>query len=69
MNNISNAPVTTAARLFHIFCKVLLTWTAPMKGTPEEQSTIEFLHLDNEKDLQFLLDHFTKFFLLVPARP
>ena len=32
MNNISNAPVTTAARLFHIFCKVLLTWTSPTRG-------------------------------------
>lgn len=69
MNNISSAPASTAARLFHILCKVLLTWKAPSKGTPEEQATIEYLHLDNENDLQYLLEHFTKFFLLVPARP
>lgn len=69
MNNISKIPVNTAARLFNILCKLLQTWDVPQKGTPEEQSMIEFLHLENKQDLEFWLEHFTKFFLLVPVRP
>lgn len=68
MNNISKAPFNVAARLFHILCKILLAWEPPLKGTPEEQDLIQYLHLNDEKDLYFLLDHFTKFFLLVPAK-
>ena len=69
MNDISKAPFNVAARLFHILCKILLTWEPPLKGTPEEQELIQFLHLNDKDDLHFLLDHFTKFFLLIPAKP
>ncbi|CCK72368.1 Ecm29p KNAG_0J02890 [Huiozyma naganishii CBS 8797] len=68
MNGISAQPLNTAARLFHILCKLLLSWSPPRKGTPEEQKIIEFLQLKDEKDLKFLLDHFTKFFLLMSAK-
>lgn len=69
MNNISKAPFNVAARLFHILCKILLTWEPPLKGTPKEQELIQFLHLNDGEDFHFLLDYFTKFFLLIPTKP
>lgn len=70
MNGISHlASTTEKARMFHIICKILLTWKAPLKGSPEEEKMRDFLHLSNDDDLQFLLSYFTKFFLLNPARP
>jgi len=69
MKDISKVSRDTAARLFHILCKLLLTWVPPLKGSAEENETKEFLKLENDKDLEFILSYFTKFFLLKPAKP
>lgn len=69
MGGISQLPRIAAARMFHILCKILLRWTAPLKGSKEEDETREFLRLDDEEDLKFLLEKFIQFLLLVPARP
>lgn len=69
MNGISDLNTMTSARIFHIICKILLKWEPPLKGTADEESTRLFFEFDNNKDLFFLLDHFTKFFLLKPAKP
>lgn len=69
MGGISQLPRTAAARMFHILCKILLRWVPPLKGSREEDEAREFLRLEDENDLTFLLEKFTKFYLLVPARP
>ncbi|QLL30357.1 hypothetical protein HG536_0A01740 [Torulaspora globosa] len=69
MSGISQLPRIAAARMFHILCKTLLRWTPPLKGSKEEDETREFLRLDDEEDLKFLLEKFIQFLLLVPARP
>lgn len=69
MSGISKLPRTAAARMFHILCKSLLRWVPPLKGSKEEDETRKFLKLEDEEDLKFLLERFTHFFLLVPARP
>ena len=69
MTDISKMPRDTAARLFHILCKLLLRWVPPLKGSFEETQIKEFLKLNNEEDLEFILTYFTKFFLLKPAKP
>ncbi|CCF59929.1 hypothetical protein KAFR_0I01480 [Kazachstania africana CBS 2517] len=69
MENISSLPTSISSRLFNILCKLMLTWVPPLKGTQEEQQMIKFLEIKNQDDLNFLLDKFTKFFLLNPARP
>ena len=69
MKDISKMPRDTAARLFHILCKLLLKWVPPLKGSVQETEIKEFLKLDNAEDLEFILIYFTKFFLLKPAKP
>lgn len=69
MRKISRLPRTTAARMFHVLCKLLLKWIPPLKGSKEEDETREFLALDDDKDLSFWLNKFTQFFLLQPAKP
>ncbi|CCD26200.1 Ecm29p NDAI_0H00260 [Naumovozyma dairenensis CBS 421] len=70
MNGISKlSSISAKARTFHILCKLLLSWNPPLKGTPQEQDTITFLHLPDSNDFQFLLNYFTKFFFLIPAKP
>ncbi|SMN20457.1 similar to Saccharomyces cerevisiae YHL030W ECM29 Scaffold protein that assists in association of the proteasome core particle with the regulatory particle [Maudiozyma saulgeensis] len=69
MKDISRMSRDTAARLFHILCKLLLSWVPPLKGSTEENETKELLKLDSNEDLEFILNYFTKFFLLKPAKP
>ena len=69
MKGISALPLSAAPRLFHILCKLLLSWKPPLKGTKEEDYVREFLNLEDANDLEFLLNYFTKFFLLSPAKP
>ncbi|QLQ77923.1 hypothetical protein HG537_0A01700 [Torulaspora globosa] len=69
MSGISHLPRIAAARMFHILCKMLLRWTPPLKGSREEEETREFLKMEDAEDLRFLLEKFTQFLLLVPARP
>lgn len=68
MRHISGLPRTASARMFHVLCKLLLKWVPPLKGSKEEDETREYLALDDKDDLNFLLQKFTQFFLLVPAK-
>lgn len=68
LENISKLPESASARMFHILCKMLLSWNPPAKGTEEEDRVREFLKLKDDSDLQFLLNKFTQFFLLIPVR-
>lgn len=67
IEDISNLSSPAQTRIFHILCKVLLTWKAPLQGSSEERETIDFLNV-NDSDLRFLVEKFLKFFLLVPKR-
>ncbi|CCH61201.1 hypothetical protein TBLA_0E01420 [Henningerozyma blattae CBS 6284] len=69
MSGISSLPSPANSRMFHILCKLLLSWVIPAKGTKEEDDIRDFLHLEDENDLHFLLEKFTQFFMLVPAKP
>ncbi|EDO16124.1 hypothetical protein Kpol_1070p5 [Vanderwaltozyma polyspora DSM 70294] len=69
MDGISLMPINSSSRLFHILCKLILSWKPPLKGSPEEDEIRSFLKLENSDDLEFLLSYFTKFFLLIPAKP
>lgn len=69
MRGMSQLPRDASARLFHILCKLLLQWTPPMKGSSEENEIKDLLRMDDKRDLDFILDLFTKFFMLRPARP
>ncbi|AQZ14391.1 ECM29 (YHL030W) [Zygosaccharomyces parabailii] len=69
MRGISELPVSAAARIFHILCKLILDWEVPQKGSKEEDEACEFLNLENKNDLEFLSKKFTNFFFLIPARP
>lgn len=68
MRTISGLPRRAAARMFQVLCKLLLKWVPPLKGSQEEDEVREFLALEDEKDLEFLLHKFTQFFLLIPAK-
>lgn len=68
MKGISSLPLATAARTFHIICKLLLNWEPPLKGSKDEDIVRNYVNLEKEEDLNFLLEKFTQFFHLVPAR-
>lgn len=68
MRGISSLPLAAAARIFHIICKLLLSWEPPLKGSKDEDTVRSHLNLEKEEDLNFLLEKFTQFFLLVPAK-
>lgn len=69
MEGISSLPTQTSARAFHILCKLLLSWMNPLKGSKEEDDIKDFLKLRNKGDLDYLLEKFTQFFLLLPLKP
>lgn len=69
MQGISTVPPNVSARLFHILCKLLLkTFTPKWQGSQDQLENFIDFKLEDDKDTEFLLKYFTKFFLLVPAR-
>lgn len=69
MSGIESLPDSIRARMFHILCKLIMNWEAlPSGNSVQEKKIEETLHSINTKDRAFLLDKFTKFFLLGPSR-
>lgn len=55
-----------AARLFHIFCKLLQGWRTPDRGTDDFKQLRQDLAIDTN-DEKFLVDKIEKLFLLAPV--
>lgn len=68
MRQISKLPESTAARVFHIVCKLITSWVPPQRGSKEEDEALEFLKIEDREDLEFLARKFTQFFFLIPVK-
>lgn len=67
IQGISELPELASSRVFHIICKVLLTYKAPSKNMNKDKDNCALLNVAHN-DLEFLLEKILKFFLLVPKR-
>lgn len=65
LEGISTQTDVVAARLFYILCKLLQTWKAPERHSPEHEAMAEFLHLTKD-DEAFVIEKIGKFLMLQP---
>ncbi|CUS25176.1 LAQU0S30e00276g1_1 [Lachancea quebecensis] len=68
VEGISTLSDSLKPRMFHILCKLLLSWNAPIGGRSEEESAQSLLPIASVLDRNFLLEKFRQFFLLNPLK-
>ncbi|CAR23298.1 Ecm29p [Lachancea thermotolerans CBS 6340] len=67
IKGISALPVSLKPRMFHILCKLLLSWKAPTESSEDSAKT--FLTIGSALDRSYLFQKFRQFFFLNPLKP
>lgn len=68
IDDLSDLPRPLAARMFHILCKLLLSWDASVERFQHPAEVKKFLDIKKTDDIQYLLEKFAQFFLLIPLK-
>lgn len=68
INNISKLPDVVNAHMFHILCKLLLKLKLEVTDDDKYAKYDFFINEKIKEDIQFVLQKFTQFFLLVPMK-
>ncbi|AMD21023.1 HEL258Wp [Eremothecium sinecaudum] len=68
LNGVSRMQGSSQARMFHVLCKLLLDWKMPAMGTKAYDEAIETLKIEDKRDIDFWMQRFTEFFLLIPVK-